>query len=1018
MAQNVESTVYIKINADTGKAELQVEKIKQRMMELIDETKRGKIEFADFSSSIDDLANGFSQLGTSTDQVSDNMEKIGESSEESSVNIEQLSSLLGSLAKGGKVNASTFEQLGSALGLTSTELLAVGGAAAAAIAGFKILSDNTKELIGAFNQVAKGLGQGAVDGIEWFIDSLKELSEMLDKTIDELQEFADMGIEIQNAYIGLGNFVGTDTLDGLNNYADTLERLIGLDSTGIIEDMSKMGGALAELGASSEQAEAASKSLYELALNLHGFNPSTSTTQAIEGITKALQTGKIDYRTNKALFSLLGSEGVQQFNKLSNAVERYNFLMRNSVAIHDAYQRYLETDAGKIEVLKQQYSSLMGNIGQIALHLYAMVAPILTQILQLANGVLGALMKLFNINVKTSTGVGGASGLGGLKKELDEVSGSAAKANKQLASFDDVIQINDNKSGSGIADVGDLGGLEDFGGILDNLIDDSEKLTDIWEHFKELLEKGDWLGAGKEFIQVIAEQLRKIPWDEIKEKAADAGKGIADFLNGIFSTDLDGVLAWKTIGETIGETLNTVIAFADNFLTELKFGDIGKSLGTAWTSLWETLDTEGAGHALYEAFTGVFQFALGFLKNGGLNKAATALSEIITSFFSSFTDADLDGMTETLTRLVDDIIDSLSTIVSALTSDDVKRVVYGLIERLVTAFKENGGEWGTQIYEMVNGILDFIIEGINTADGAGLDEAVVQFLSNLHLGELVSKWMQIKWQLWTFEFRTKATAFFAAVGGFIWKAIKDLLAIIAAILAEIALVVYEAFNVIFGFAVGFGEKIAKWLVDGTAKLGQAIGTFLGNIIGKIAVFGIQLWGSIKTIGTTIGATFSSIGESIKSVFSGIWDFISGIFDPQAWLDLATNAINSLWQAIKNAWNSTIGSLSIDIPGAFGWEGIHVSVPKLATGGITNGPTTALIGEAGREAVLPLENNTQWMDKLATKLANQINGGAGQNGGTIRLELSDKPFYTRAEMYEFGALVTQSLKAYGINIAMV
>ena len=295
-----------------------------------------------------------------------------------------------------------------------------------------------------------------------------------------------------------------------------------------------------------------------------------------------------------------------------------------------------------------------------------------------------------------------------------------------------------------------------------------------------------------------------------------------------------------------------------------------------------------------------------------------------------------------------------------------------------------------------------------------MDEAVVTFLSNLKLGELVSKWMQIKWQLWSFEFRTKATAFFAMVGGFIWEAIKNLGAIIAALLAEILLIIYEAFSVIFGAAVGFGERIAKWLTEGTAKLGQAIGTFLGNIIGKIAVFGIQIWGAITSIATSIGTKFSEIGESIKSVFSGIWDFVSGIFDPQNWIDLGTAAIDALWSAIKSIWNNTVGSLSLDIPGFGGWDGIHVSVPKLATGGIVTGATTALIGEAGREAVLPLDNNTQWMDKLAAK----INNNGNNAGGTVRVQLADKPFYTRAEMYEFGSLIVESLKAYGLNIAMV
>lgn len=1019
MAQNVESNVYIKINADTGQVELQVDKIKQRMRELIDETKRGKIEFADFSESIDNLANGFSQLGNSTEQVSDNMGDIGESSGESAVNVEQLSSLLGQLANGGKVSASTFEKLGSALGLTSGELVAVGGSATAAIAGIKLLADNTKEMINTFTKVGSAIGEGAFQGIEWFVDSLQDMADTLDDVINKLQEFADMGIEIQNSYVGLGNFIGTDTLAGLDSYADTLESIIGLDATGVIADMSKLGGAIAELGATSEQTEAISKSLYELALNLHGFNPSTSTTQAIEGITKALQTGNIDYRTNKALFSLLGSEGVQQFNKLGDAVERYNFLMENSSAIHDAYQKYLETDAGKIEILRQQYSSFMGNIGQIALHLYATVAPVLTAILQLANGVLSAIMKIFNINVRTPTGAGGANGLGGLKKDIDEVGKSAGKATKQLASFDDVIQINDSKSGgSALGDI-DTAGLGDFGSVLDDLIDDSNELTDIWAHFKELMEQGDYFGAGKEFMQVIADQLRKIPWDDIKNKASEAGKAVAEFLNGIFDiSSLDGLLNWKTIGETIAETLNTVIITVGSFLKEFDFKMMGKALGTAWDSLWDNLDIDGAAEALYEAFMGVFEFVNGWLEGGGLSRAAEGIAQFITSLFSNFTIEDTDEIVNAVTGVIDDIINALSIVAEALTSDDVKRVVFALITKLVTSFKENAADWGKTIHDIIADIMDFIIEGINTADKAGIKGAFMEFITNLKLGDLLTKYLQIKWAIFKEKVAINLTTFFSSIGNFLLEGARSIGEVLKALLAGLFLIIGEALVAIFGFIVGIGERIGVWLRGKIDTAISAISTFFQDVVAGLGIMGEKLLEGVASIGQDLGSAFSTIGETIKDVFTGIWDFISGIFDPQNWINLGTGAIDALWGAIKSIWNNTIGSWKVDIGPfkAFGkeFEGIHFSMPKLATGGIVTSATTALIGEAGKEAVLPLENNTQWMDKLASK----INNNGSNAGGTVRVQLVDKPFYTRAEMYEFGSLIVESLKAYGLNIAMV
>ena len=50
------------------------------------------------------------------------------------------------------------------------------------------------------------------------------------------------------------------------------------------------------------------------------------------------------------------------------------------------------------------------------------------------------------------------------------------------------------------------------------------------------------------------------------------------------------------------------------------------------------------------------------------------------------------------------------------------------------------------------------------------------------------------------------------------------------------------------------------------------------------------------------------------------------------------------------------------------------IPKLAVGGIVNRPgkgVPAIIGEAGAEAVLPLENNTEWMDVLAEKIGGNV-----------------------------------------------
>ena len=99
---------------------------------------------------------------------------------------------------------------------------------------------------------------------------------------------------------------------------------------------------------------------------------------------------------------------------------------------------------------------------------------------------------------------------------------------------------------------------------------------------------------------------------------------------------------------------------------------------------------------------------------------------------------------------------------------------------------------------------------------------------------------------------------------------------------------------------------------------------------------------------------------------------------------------------------------------FGFNIAHVhavNVPRLAQGGIAIGSTIANIGEAGREAVLPLENNTGWMDDLAYKIASKM--PVGRTPGTLILEMNGKQVaraqlpYIQAEQHRLGVTVVQS-----------
>lgn len=181
-------------------------------------------------------------------------------------------------------------------------------------------------------------------------------------------------------------------------------------------------------------------------------------------------------------------------------------------------------------------------------------------------------------------------------------------------------------------------------------------------------------------------------------------------------------------------------------------------------------------------------------------------------------------------------------------------------------------------------------------------------------------------------------------------------------------------------------------------------------------------------GLVMLSNFTQIGDGIKEIFSGITTFLKGVFTgdwKMAWTGIRTffvgvwdvivgclkSSVNFIIGALNTAYNaicgvinaciSAINKISFTVPdwvpglggkqfGGFNLQKIQpVNIPYLANGGITTGATIAKIGEAGREAVLPLENNTGWMDDLASKLASKMPDYSGAK--TVVLAVDGKEF---------------------------
>lgn len=137
----------------------------------------------------------------------------------------------------------------------------------------------------------------------------------------------------------------------------------------------------------------------------------------------------------------------------------------------------------------------------------------------------------------------------------------------------------------------------------------------------------------------------------------------------------------------------------------------------------------------------------------------------------------------------------------------------------------------------------------------------------------------------------------------------------------------------------------------------------------------QAWEGIKQI-------FSSIWNGIKGIFMSVFNYIKSMVVNVA--QTTGNIISGVFKAVVNAVLRTIENvLNSPIRAINGLIGVVNSVsgirlnklstfnlPRLAKGGIISQPTQAIIGEAGKEAVVPLENNMEWLDILADKLSNK------------------------------------------------
>lgn len=246
---------------------------------------------------------------------------------------------------------------------------------------------------------------------------------------------------------------------------------------------------------------------------------------------------------------------------------------------------------------------------------------------------------------------------------------------------------------------------------------------------------------------------------------------------------------------------------------------------------------------------------------------------------------------------------------------------------------------------------------------------------------------------------TAVTTGFGAAVNFLMSPITLVILAIAAVIAIIVLLVRHWDDV-----KRVASNVWEWIKN---TWNSVAGWFNTNVITPLVNFFSKAWQGIKDIfGSVVNwfkGVFSKAWQGIKDVFSGVGNFFTGLWNiiKSKFTSIGTTIGNAIGGAFKTVVNSIINFAENTINGfikainkAIGLinkiPGVNIglltplSIPKLAKGGIVNSATVAMVGEAGKEAVMPLERNTGWIDELASKI--KAKGGSSDRPLTVILRV--------------------------------
>lgn len=317
---------------------------------------------------------------------------------------------------------------------------------------------------------------------------------------------------------------------------------------------------------------------------------------------------------------------------------------------------------------------------------------------------------------------------------LDKTSESAEKLQRDILGFDEINKLSDSSSSGGEAGVGDMFSTETVSNSVSNF---AQMIKDAWKD-------ADFTEVGRTIGTKLKEALDSINWTDIKESCRKVARSIGTLINGFVETEGLGT----SIGNTIGEAINTGVSTIEEFLDATHFDSIGAFVADAINGAMETIDYEQIGRTIAKVLNSALDFLLELARDIEWDKIGEAIGDAINGFFENFDFAELaqvlnewvDGLWELVTTALDtieweQILDGLKEFITNLEPDTIAAIVG------IATIKLFGRKIGAAITENIGSIplgkLTLNIGGVVLAWGAGT--AVGEWLDHNVIGPLIEE---------------------------------------------------------------------------------------------------------------------------------------------------------------------------------------------------------------------------------------------------------------------------------------